>query len=200
TYSGENFQQSKSDIAARVIECITQLPVHWEAATQFESTHLLDFGPGGVSGLGVLTHRNKEGTGARVIIAGAIDVAIDDEYGFKQEIFNKSANSIKWAPNWLQEFQPKLVKTKAGKVFVDTKFSRLLGRAPLMIPGMTPTTVNTEIVTAATNAGYHIELAGGGYFNASGMQAAMDEITKNITPGSGIGINLIYVNPRMLQW
>ncbi|OBA21038.1 beta subunit of fatty acid synthase [Metschnikowia bicuspidata var. bicuspidata NRRL YB-4993] len=200
TYSGENFQNSTAEIAARVTECITQLPVHWEDVTQFESTHLLDFGPGGVSGLGVLTHRNKEGTGSRVIIAGALDVAIDDEYGFKQEIFNTNADSIKWAPNWLEEFKPKLVKTKAGKVFVDTKFSRLLGRAPLMVPGMTPTTVNTEIVTAATNAGYHIELAGGGYFNAKGMQDAIDEITQNIVPGSSIGINLIYVNPRMLQW
>lgn len=200
TYSGENFQDTKSDLTARVTQCITQLPVHWEAATDFESTHLLDFGPGGVSGLGVLTHRNKEGTGSRIIIAGAIDVALDDEYGFKQELFNKAESSIKWAPNWLQEFKPKLVKTKAGKVYVDTKFSRLLGRAPLMIPGMTPTTVNTEIVTAATNAGYHIELAGGGYFHARGMQNALDEITNNIAPGNSIGINLIYVNPNMLQW
>lgn len=200
TFDGANFQSKNGDVTARVIECITQHPVHWEAATDFDSTHLLDFGPGGVSGLGVLTHRNKEGTGSRVIIAGSIDVAVDDEYGFKQEIFNKSKGSIKWAPNWLNEFKPKLVKTKAGKVFVDTKFSRLLGRAPLMIPGMTPTTVNTEIVSAAINAGYHIELAGGGYFHSKGMEDALKEIAGKITPGSGIGINLIYVNPRMLQW
>lgn len=200
TYSGENFQNSKADVITRVVKCITQLPVQWEAATDFESTHILDFGPGGVSGLGVLTHRNKEGTGARIIIAGAIDNAVEDDYGFKQEIFNKTANSIKWAPNWLDEYKPKLVKTKAGKVFVDTKFSRLLGRAPLMIPGMTPTTVNTDIVSASINAGYHIELAGGGYFHAGGMEKALHEVANKITPGSGIGINLIYVNPRMLQW
>lgn len=200
TYSGENFQDANNDVTERVVRCITQLPVHWEAATDFDSTHLLDFGPGGVSGLGVLTHRNKEGTGSRVIIAGAIDVAVDDEYGFKQEIFNKSVDSIKWAPNWLTEYAPKLAKTKAGKVYVDTKFSRLLGRAPLMIPGMTPTTVNTDIVSAAINAGYHIELAGGGYFNSAGMENALKEIADRVTPGSGIGINLIYVNPRMLQW
>lgn len=201
TYTGENFQDSaSSDVTRRVVECITLLPVNWEAATQFDSTHILDFGPGGVSGLGVLTHRNKEGTGSRIILAGAIDVAVDDEYGFKQEIFNKSVDSIKWAPNWLNEFKPQLVKTAAGKVYVDTKFSRLLGRAPLMVPGMTPTTVNTEIVSATINAGYHIELAGGGYFHAKGMEDALKEISQKIVPGSGIGINLIYVNPRMLQW
>lgn len=200
TYLGANFQDSTGDVTQRVVECITLLPVNWEAATKFDSTHILDFGPGGVSGLGVLTHRNKEGTGSRIILAGAIDVAVDDEYGFKQEIFNKSANSIKWAPNWLDEYKPQLVKTSAGKVYVDTKFSRLLGRAPLMVPGMTPTTVNTEIVSATINAGYHIELAGGGYFHAKGMEDALKEISEQITPGSGIGINLIYVNPRMLQW
>lgn len=200
TYLGDNFQDSKGDVTQRVVECITLLPVNWEAATKFDSTHILDFGPGGVSGLGVLTHRNKEGTGSRIILAGAIDVAVDDEYGFKQEIFNKSANSIKWAPNWLDEYKPQLVKTSTGKVYVDTKFSRLLGRAPLMVPGMTPTTVNTEIVSATINAGYHIELAGGGYFHAKGMEDALKEVSEKITPGSGIGINLIYVNPRMLQW
>lgn len=200
TYSGENFQDNKGDVTANVIKCITQLPVHWEQATSFESTHLLDFGPGGVSGLGVLTHRNKEGTGSRVIIAGSIDNAVDDDYGFKQEIFNRTIDSIKWAPNWLDEYKPKLATTKAGKVYVDTKFSRLLGRAPLMVPGMTPTTVNTEIVSATINAGYHIELAGGGYFHAPGMEQALKEVADLVTPGSGIGINLIYVNPRMLQW
>lgn len=219
TYTGENFQfssfgsSSSSDsslnsvahgdisLAGRIAKCITQLPVYWEKATQFESTHILDFGPGGVTGLGVLTHRNKEGTGARVIIAGSLDVPPpEDEYGFKQEIFNRVPGSIKWASNWLEEFKPKLVKVSGGKTYVDTKFSRLIGRAPLMVPGMTPTTVNPEIVAATINAGYHIELAGGGYFSAEGMQAALEEVKKNIVPGSGIAINLIYVNPRMLQW
>lgn len=200
TCSAENFQIAAGDVTARVVECITLLPVNWEAATRFDSTHILDFGPGGVSGLGVLTHRNKEGTGLRIILAGALDVAVDDEYGCKQEIFTKSAGSIKWAPNWLNEYRPQLVKTAAGKIYVDTKFSRLLGRAPLMVPGMTPTTANTEIVLATINAGYHIELAGGGYFHAKGMEAALAEIAAKIRPGCGIGINLIYVNPRMLQW
>ncbi|ODV67313.1 beta subunit of fatty acid synthase [Hyphopichia burtonii NRRL Y-1933] len=203
TFNGDNFQNGVKleSVIERVTKCITQLPVNWELATNFKSTHLLDFGPGGVSGLGVLTHRNKEGTGSRIIIAGSLDVQnSDDEYGFKQEIFNKSSNSIKWAPNWLKEFSPKLVKTSNDKVFVDTKFSRLLGRAPLMVPGMTPSTVNPDIVAATINAGYHIELAGGGYFSGPHMENALKKVVEKITPGSGIGINLIYVNPRMLQW
>ncbi|KAI5964258.1 FAS1 [Candida pseudojiufengensis] len=203
TFDGKNLQDTNSkDLISRLIKLITELPVHWELATNHKASHILEFGPGGVSGLGVLTHRNKEGTGSRIIIAGAIDSnPIDDEYGFKHEIFNKSENKqIKWASNWLKEFKPTLVKTTNNKVYVNTKFSQLLGRAPLMIPGMTPTTVNPDIVAASINAGYHIEIAGGGYFIASKMTEAIDEVIAKIKPGYGFGINLIYVNPRMLQW
>ncbi|CAI5760087.1 unnamed protein product [Candida verbasci] len=197
TFNGENLQDSNV-LVHRLIELITELPVHWEIATNHKATHIIDFGPGGVSGLGVLTHRNKEGTGSRIILAGAIDSnAIDDEYGFKHELFSNTP--IKWATNWLKEYKPTLIKSQ-GKIFVNTKFSQLLGRAPLMIPGMTPTTVNTDIIIAATNAGYHIELAGGGYFTGPMMSEAVEKITKEIKPGYSFGINLIYVNPRMLQW
>ncbi|CAK9441726.1 uncharacterized protein LODBEIA_P55940 [Lodderomyces beijingensis] len=204
TFDGSNLQQveKSSDLNARLVKLITELPVHWELATDHEASHIIDFGPGGVSGLGVLTHRNKEGTGARIIIAGTVDSnPVDDEYGFKHELFQKSSDrSIKWASNWLQEYKPTLVKTSKGKVYVNTKFSQLLGRAPLMVPGMTPTTVNPEIIAASINAGYHIELAGGGYFSGAMMTSAIDEIVAKIKPGYGIGINLIYVNPFMLQW
>ncbi|ODV94456.1 hypothetical protein PACTADRAFT_45167 [Pachysolen tannophilus NRRL Y-2460] len=201
TCDGKNLKDYQGSIAARLVECITQLPVNWEAATQFKSTHLLDFGPGGASGLGALTHRNKDGTGVRVIIAGVLDTEPEDsEFGYKQEIFDLTSESVRYSPNWLTEFKPKLVKTKAGKVYVDTKFSRLLGKAPLMVPGMTPTTVSPDFVAATINAGYHIELAGGGYFHAPGMEAALQNVVSKIAPGAGIGLNLIYVNPRMLQW
>ncbi|ABN68335.2 Fatty acid synthase subunit beta Includes: 3-hydroxypalmitoyl-[acyl-carrier-protein] dehydratase; Enoyl-[acyl-carrier-protein] reductase [NADH]; [Acyl-carrier-protein] acetyltransferase; [Acyl-carrier-protein] malonyltransferase; S-acyl fatty acid synthas [Scheffersomyces stipitis CBS 6054] len=205
TFNGENFQdydESSTSIIERVVRCITQLRVNWELATAVQATHMLDFGPGGVSGVGILTHRNKEGTGSRFIIAGSLEAsAFDDEYGFKHEIFHTSpSKNVKRAQNWLTEFKPTLIKNNSGKIFVNTKFSQLLGRAPLMVPGMTPTTVNPEIIAASINAGYHIELAGGGYFHGPGMEAAIDEVVSNIKPGFSFGINLIYVNPRMLQW
>ncbi|TID30496.1 hypothetical protein CANINC_000849 [Pichia inconspicua] len=201
TYNGEDLRNFSGSLAARVAELINTLTVNWEVATNFKSTHLIDFGPGGVSGLGVLTHKNKEGTGSRVIVAGVLESAnVEAEYGFKQELFNRDPASLTYAQNWLNEFKPKLVKTSQGKVFVDTKFSRLLSRPPLMVPGMTPTTVSPEFVTATINAGYTIELAGGGYFSEESMVAALTQVAEHVKPGSGIGINLIYVNPRMLQW
>lgn len=201
TYTGKDIRDYKeSTIAERVTDCIVSLPVNWETATSFEATHLLDFGPGGASGLGVLTHRNKDGTGVRIIVAGTLDTNAEDEYGFKQEIFDVTSNGLKKNQNWLKEFQPKLIKNKSGKVFVDTKFSKLLGRAPLLVPGMTPCTVSPDFVAATINAGYQIELAGGGYFSPDGMTKAIDSVVSQIKKGYSLGINLIYVNPRMLQW
>ncbi|KAG7748821.1 hypothetical protein KL912_001883 [Ogataea haglerorum] len=201
TYDGSDLRNYTGSISSRLIELITLLAVNWEVATKFEATHIIDFGPGGASGLGVLTHRNKEGTGARIIVAGALNVPGEDsEFGYKQELFDVNASSLIYAPNWLENYQPKLIKTSEGKIYVDTKFSRLLGRAPLMVPGMTPSTVSPDFVAATIKAGYHIELAGGGYFNPEMMTKALTKIAETITPGSGIGVNLIYVSPKMLQW
>lgn len=202
TYTGKDLRDlPEESTASRVVTLITTLPVEWVKATNFKSTHIIDFGPGGISGLGALTLRNKEGTGVRIIVAGALGPATDPtEIGYKQELFESSPSALKFAPNWLESYKPKLVKTKAGKVYVDTKFSRLLSRPPLMVPGMTPTTVSPEFVAATINAGYHVEIAGGGYFARPQMMKALEKVAAKIPPGCGIGINLIYVNPRMLQW
>ncbi|KAK9458207.1 acyl transferase domain-containing protein [Dipodascopsis uninucleata] len=202
TFDGHNLQhltEEDGSIVKRLVKLVTSLPVHWETATSFKATHILDFGPGGLSGLGVLTHRNKEGTGVRVILASTFEGNLP-ELGYKPEIFDRAEGSVKFAPNWGEEYAPKLVKTSQGRTYVDTKFSRLLGQPPLMVAGMTPSTVPAQFVSATMNAGYHIELAGGGYFNASGMTKALYEIEKMTYPGAGITINLIYVNPRAMGW
>ena len=47
-------------------------PIHWSAATNFPetATHVIDFGPGGWSGIGLLTSRNLDGRGVRIIVIG----------------------------------------------------------------------------------------------------------------------------------
>lgn len=201
TYDGSDFRtRGKESLLPRIIELITHLPVNWEVATQFTSTHILDFGPGGISGLGNLTHRNKEGTGVRIILAGVLDGAASDEFGYKQEIFDREDTAVRFSIDWVKEFSPKLVRTTGGATFVDTKFSRMLGRPPLMVPGMTPTTVRPEFVASTLNAGYHIELGGGGYFMPSMLTTALEEVRSRVKPGVGITLNVLYVNPVMLQW
>ncbi|RMD41851.1 hypothetical protein DV735_g3277, partial [Chaetothyriales sp. CBS 134920] len=202
THSGEDLRSKQDrDIVPDLVQMITQDPVHWEAATVFEgATHILDFGPGGISGLGVLTKRNKDGTGVHVILAGTMD-GTNTEVGYKPEIFDRDEeHAVKHAVNWVQAHGPKLVKTSTGQIFVDTKMSRLLGVPPLMVAGMTPATVPWDFVAATMNAGYQIELAGGGYYNAKSLTAALNKLEKSIPPGRGITVNLIYVNPRAMAW
>ncbi|KAF8473168.1 fatty acid synthase beta subunit dehydratase [Kalaharituber pfeilii] len=203
TFDGKDLRDEKGsdNLLPELVRMITNLPVHWEKATIFPSaTHILDFGPGGTSGLGVLTHRNKDGTGVRIILAGAME-GTNTEVGYKPELFDRDEeDAVKYAVNWVKEHGPKLVQTKQGKTFVDTKFSRLLGRPPIMVAGMTPSTVPWDFVAATMNAGYHIELAGGGYYNEKMLTEALQKIEENTIPGIGITVNLIYVNPRAMAW
>ena len=202
TDTGEDLRQLGSEnIVPALARMITQDPVHWEKATVFpRATHILDFGPGGISGLGVLTNRNKDGTGVRVILAGAMDGS-NSEVGYKPEMFDRDEeHAVKYAVNWVQDHGPKLVKTSVGQTFVDTKMSRMLGVPPLMVAGMTPCTVPWKFVVATMNAGYQIELAGGGYYNDKSMTEALTKIEKAIPPGRGITVNLIYINPRAMGW
>ncbi|KAI1394207.1 beta subunit of fatty acid synthase [Hypoxylon trugodes] len=194
-------EEVKGNIVPSLIRMITRDPVNWEKATVFpEATHVLDFGPGGISGLGILTSRNKEGTGVRVILAGTIDGAAQ-EVGFKSELFDRDEeHAVVYANDWVKEYGPRLVKTSGGRTYVDTKMSRLLGVPPVMVAGMTPATVPWDFVAATMNAGYHIELAGGGYYNGKTMTEALTKIEDAIPAGRGVTINLIYVNPRAMGW
>ncbi|KAF2791503.1 beta subunit of fatty acid synthase [Melanomma pulvis-pyrius CBS 109.77] len=202
TNTGINIQEQQEDnIVPSLVRMITKDPVNWETATVFpKATHILDFGPGGISGLGVLTNRNKDGTGVRVILAGAME-GQNVEVGYKPEIFDRDAeHAVKYAVDWVKEHGPRLVKTSTGQTFVDTKMSRMLGLPPVMVAGMTPCTVPWDFVAATMNAGYEIELAGGGYYNEKTMTEAITKVEKVIPPGRGITINLIYVNPRAMAW
>ena len=202
TNNGKDLRsESLSNVVPTLVKMITQDPVNWEKATVFPSaTHVLDFGPGGISGLGVLTNRNKDGTGVRVILVGAMD-GTNTEIGYKPELFDRDEeHAVKYAMDWVKEHGPKLVKTSVGQTFVDTKMSRLLGVPPVMVAGMTPCTVPWDFVAATMNAGYQIELAGGGYYNAKSMTEALLKIEKAIPSGRGITVNLIYVNPRAMAW
>ncbi|KAL9947011.1 hypothetical protein D7B24_008910 [Verticillium nonalfalfae] len=202
TNTGKDIREEvEGNIVPALVRLITRDPVNWEKATVFpDATHVLDFGPGGISGLGILTSRNKEGTGVHVILAGSVNGTVT-EVGYKSELFDRDEeHAIRYAVDWVKEFGPRLVTTSQGRTFVDTKMSRLLGLPPVMVAGMTPCTVPWDFVSATMNAGYHIELAGGGYYNAKTMTEALSKIEGAITAGRGITVNLIYVNPRAMAW
>lgn len=69
-----------------------------------------------------------------------------------------------------------------------------------MVAGMTPTTVKAGFVSAVLRAGYHVELAGGGHYNASALRAKVAEIQANIPAGVGLTLNSLYINPRQFAF
>ena len=202
THTGKDLRENQDhDLVPSIVKMITSDQVNWRKATTFPgATHMLDFGPGGISGIGVLTNRDKDGTGVRTILAGCME-STNSEVGYKPELFDRDAdNAVKYAVDWVKEHGPRLVKTSVGQMFVDTKLSRLLGLPPIMVAGMTPCTVPWDFVAATMNAGYEIELAGGGYYNEKSMTQALSKLEKAIPAGRGITVNLIYVNPRAMAW
>lgn len=204
TFSGRDIRtklQEKDDIVPSLVQMICQDPVHWDKAIAMpDATHILDFGPGRSAGVAGLTSRIKDGTGARVILATNITNPTHPEIGCKHEIFARKRSDLTYGTNWAKQYGPKLIKTSAGQTFVDTNMSRLLGLPPVMVAGMTPTTVHWDFVAAATKAGYEVELACGGYFEGNSLTEAITKISQEIPPGRGIVLNVIYAAPKAIAW
>ncbi|KNZ81816.1 Fatty acid synthase subunit alpha [Termitomyces sp. J132] len=194
TGDGSDLRALSTSITRSLCDQIFTLPIHWSKATDFSetATHAIDFGPGGLSGIGPLTARNLDGRGVRVIIAGDRGKGDAELYSGTEVIYED------W---WSKKWSPSLVRTRHvicspqtldGTIYLDTPFSRLLGKPPIMVAGMTPSTVKGGFVSAVLNAGYHVELAGGGHYNAAALRAKVAEIQKNI-PDT---LNSLYINPR----
>ena len=187
------------NILPEIVRMIVTDPLNWNRATDFPgATHVLDFGPGGTAGVGVMTNKIKQGCGVRVILASLLEGSNAD-VGYKPELY---ASNIKHNTGmmWGTQFKPTLVRTHAGKTIISTKMSRLLGLPPIMVAGMTPTTVSWEFVAATMKAGYHIELASGGYHDADELSLAIHRLVDDIPAGRGITINVIYASPHALRW
>ncbi|KAL1711802.1 hypothetical protein EV715DRAFT_278348 [Schizophyllum commune] len=193
TENGSDLRESKSSITRELCNQIFTLALLWDRATNFPetATHAVNFGPGGLSGIGPLTARNLDGRGVRVIVTG-------DKGKGDAELFDPT--EIKTEQCWSKKWAPKLVKTSDGTLHLDTPFSRLLGKPPIMVPGMTPSTVQAGFISAVLNAGYHIELAGGGHFAPGMLRAKVAEIQKRVAPGVGVTLNALYINPAQFTF
>lgn len=164
-------------------------------------THVIDFGPGKMSGAVSFTSRNLEGSGVQFVMAGAFqpfrenDLVVAD----KSVLFDSRQEAIPYARDWQTEFGPRLVCRKVdNKLIVDTKYSRVVGKPPVMVAGMTPTSASHQIVAATLNAGYHGELAGGGLPTQDIFRQRVDQLVQSMDEGHGITLNLLFLNPR--QW
>ncbi|KAJ5964405.1 Fatty acid synthase subunit beta [Penicillium vulpinum] len=205
TETSQNLQEC-GNIVPHLVKMICTRRVQFEkvvSATLAGVTHVLDFGPGGEVGMGSLVNHQREGTGLRTLIlstARGVTSSYSTTLGFESELYTHK-RPVVCNPAWDTEFAPHLVQSPCGsRHLVDTKFSRILGVPPVMVAGMTPTTTASEFVAATMNAGYHVELACGGFPDRNSMRQGILATAAAIAPGRGITCNVIYANPRAMAW
>jgi malonyl CoA-acyl carrier protein transacylase len=91
--------------------------------------------------------------------------------------------------SWTQRFAPRLDSQNN----LITKFTKLVGRPPILVPGMTPWS-HAKQVAAVAKAGYHAELAGGGIPLPHHFEKEIRDLAVLMPPGAGITVNLLYLN------
>ncbi|KAI8318814.1 hypothetical protein GQ54DRAFT_266417, partial [Martensiomyces pterosporus] len=145
--------RGEPDLTRYLFQSMCSLPVNWPVATDHAgTTHIVDFGPGGLSGFGSLTFRNVEGQGVSVICAGAAVSRTGSPLGTKADLFKTQLSDVMSAPNWLARHGPRLVRSvHDDQIHIDSPMHHILGKPPVMVAGMTPTTSNESFV-AAINA------------------------------------------------
>ncbi|KAL4902745.1 hypothetical protein BDW74DRAFT_169333 [Aspergillus multicolor] len=208
TETTENLQTSStSNLIPELVRMICTGSVQWEMLLEKVLpgfTHILDFGPGGDAGVGSLVSQQREGTGLRTVIVSALDGPsasfsyAADLYARNKPVRYNQVCRTKFAPSLLQ--YPASSDPGQESPLVDTKFTQFLGLPPLMVAGMTPTTTSPEFVAAILNAGYHAELACGGFPDADKMRQGILSLAAKILPGRGITCNVIYASPAAMAW
>ncbi|MFT4245478.1 MAG: DUF1729 domain-containing protein [Micrococcaceae bacterium] len=143
---------------------------------------VLDLGPG--ESLNQINAENLNGTGIGTVSIGTT---------FARDQFMTLGNTPTKSVDWAQ-FAPKVLELPNGKKAVDTKFSRLTGRSPVLLAGMTPTTVDPEIVAAAANAGHWAEMAGGGQVTEEVYTANLKSLRKQLKPGHTAQFNAMFLD------
>ncbi|MDL9944630.1 DUF1729 domain-containing protein [Gordonia sp. ABSL11-1] len=146
---------------------------------------ILDFGPGDLATR--LTSSLVRGQGVGLVSA-ALRVG-------QRNLFSPGGIPEVARP-WTQ-FAPQLVELPDGRRVVDTAFTRLTGRSPMLLAGMTPTTVDPAIVAAAANAGHWAELAGGGQVTEQIFADNVDKLTELLDDGRQAQFNALFLDPYL---
>ncbi len=142
---------------------------------------IIDLGPG--ASLNRITRANTEGTGV-----GIINASTPDARDQLMVVGNQWRRGADWS-----RFAPKLA-TLGDRTVVETKFSKLTGRSPILLAGMTPTTVEPEIVAAAANAGYWVEMAGGGQVTEDVFMTNLAGLVEQLEPGRTAQFNAMFMD------
>ncbi len=177
------------ELARAMTEAILVRQVDWvEEVTALHSAGarwILDLGPGDI--LTRLTAPVIRGLGIGIVPAAT--------RGGQRNLFTMGAVpevALPWS-----SYAPSVVGLPDGSVKLSTKFTRLTGRSPILLAGMTPTTVDAKIVAAAANAGHWAELAGGGQVTEEIFDRRIAELGTLLVPGRTIQFNSLFLDPYL---
>jgi fatty acid synthase len=177
------------ELARQLTDAILVRPVDWvDEITQVHNAGarwILDLGPGDI--LTRLTAPVIRGLGVGIVPAAT--------RGGQRNLFTVGAVPEVARP-W-SSYAPTVITLPDGRVKLSTKFTRLTGRSPILLAGMTPTTVDAKIVAAAANAGHWAELAGGGQVTEEIFAKRVDELAGFLQPGRTYQFNALFLDPYL---
>ena len=177
------------ELSRAMADAILVQPVDWVdeviGVHEAGASWILDLGPGDI--LTRLTAPVIRGLGVGIVPAAT--------RGGQRNLFTVGAVPEVARP-W-SSYAPSVVSLPDGRVKLSTKFTRLTGRSPILLAGMTPTTVDARIVAAAANAGHWSELAGGGQVTEPIFNDRVQELAGLLEPGRTYQFNSLFLDPYL---
>ena len=167
-------------------------PVRWDAVArsiaESGADWVLDLGPG--TAVARLTAENLRGTGVRVL-------ALASPEG--RRVLTAPGAAPAQRDVTYADLAPRVVSLPDRRRHLDTRYTRLTGRPPVILAGMTPTTADAPIVAAAANAGYMAELAGGGQPDQRTFERRVEELASLLEPGREVVFNTLLLDRHLWE-
>lgn len=176
------------EIAREIAQVVLVDPVDWPAEVERmagSADWILDLGPS--RGVSSLTESLVEGLGIGVLALGTSEG--------QMQLCDAGESPV--APLPYEVFAPRSVILD-GEERISNRWTELTGLSPILLSGMTPTTVDPAIVAAAANAGYWAELAGGGQVTPLILDGNLAKLSGLLEPGVAAKFNAMFLNPA--QW
>ncbi|OQD96227.1 hypothetical protein PENVUL_c094G04583 [Penicillium vulpinum] len=204
----ESLVEEDPSLADNLEHCLVEMslskPVDWPKTLDSMSGRwqVLDFGPGGSNGIGMVINKMKAGTQSKIYTVCPV------ERWRRSTQDSPSANLISTlsiGPTSRQYSNAEFVEREVSgqetrNARVASRFMHAMGLPNLLVAGMTPTTCDPALVASIMNAGFYAEFATGGYHDAQSLENAVWTLAKLIPPGRLITVNVVYANPQGLSW
>ncbi|MCD9197211.1 type I polyketide synthase [Aeromicrobium wangtongii] len=156
-----------------------------DGAADAGASWILDLGPGDL-----MTRLSSR----ELLARGAAVIATTTRRGHRE--LTAAGATPRLSTPW-SAYEPTVVTLPDGTLHAETRFTRLTGKSPILLAGMTPTTVDPQIVAAAANAGFWAELAGGGQVTEEIFADHVAQLDELLTAGSTYQFNSLFLDPYL---